>query len=64
MCHRAGGPGARLVAQACVAIPLTQDSLGEDGLIGSPQIRAELAAALSTLLAHIPSPDLSPPASP
>jgi chromate reductase, NAD(P)H dehydrogenase (quinone) len=41
--------GADIVEAACVDIPLTQDSLGEDGLIISEEIRREVALALATL---------------
>jgi chromate reductase len=41
--------GADIVEEACVDIPLTQDSLGEDGLIISEEIRREVTIALANL---------------
>ena len=42
--------GAVIVEPACVDIPLTQDSLGEDGLIVSNDIRRDVATALAALI--------------
>jgi NAD(P)H-dependent FMN reductase len=51
--------GADMVEEACVDIPLTQDSLGEDGLICSPEVRTQVAKALAELVAHIPEPQVT-----
>ena len=45
-----GYVGAVIVEPACVDIPLTRESLGDDGLIISDDIRAEVAAALAALV--------------
>jgi len=42
--------GADMVEAACVDIPLTQDSLGQDGLIHAAPVRAQVATALSALV--------------
>jgi chromate reductase, NAD(P)H dehydrogenase (quinone) len=44
-----GYVGAIIVEPACVDIPLTQDSLGDDGLIMSDEVRKEVATALVAL---------------
>jgi len=38
-----------LVAPACVRIPVPRNAIGEDGLIADSEIRAAIAAALTTL---------------
>ncbi len=49
--------GAVIVGVACVDIPLTQDSLDEDGLIASDDIQREVATALATLARTLRSSD-------
>jgi chromate reductase, NAD(P)H dehydrogenase (quinone) len=48
--------GADIVEAACVDIPLTQESLGQDGLIASEGIWGYVAAALGALIAQVPGP--------
>jgi chromate reductase len=38
-----------IVEEACVRIPLARNEIAEDGLIGDPAIRQQLAAALAAL---------------
>jgi NAD(P)H-dependent FMN reductase len=45
-----GHVGAVIVEAACVDIPLTRESLGDDALIFSEKIRGEVAAALAALV--------------
>ena len=42
--------GARLVDAACARIPVHRDAVGSDGLIGDPEIRLRIAAAVTALL--------------
>ncbi len=42
--------GAVIVEAACLDVPLTQESLGEDGLIDQNDIRREVAEALAALV--------------
>jgi hypothetical protein len=44
--------GAVAVEPACVQVPVPRDAIGPDGHIADPAIRAELAAALSSLAKH------------
>jgi NAD(P)H-dependent FMN reductase len=45
--------GAKLVDAACVRIPVHRDAAGSDGLIGDPEIRFRIQAAVTTLLAAV-----------
>lgn len=38
-----------IVEDACVHIPVPREAVGEDGLIADPQLRAQIADALTTL---------------
>jgi chromate reductase, NAD(P)H dehydrogenase (quinone) len=51
--HVVGYLGAHIVEEACVDIPVTRDVVGDDGLIGSADIRRQLVAALTTLMASV-----------
>jgi chromate reductase len=42
--------GADVVEAACLDIPLTQEALGDDGLVPDPHVREELVSALGALL--------------
>jgi len=44
-----GYVGAVLVEDACRHIPVPRASIGGDGLVVDPEIRAQLAAALAAL---------------
>jgi chromate reductase len=52
--HVLGYLGAHIVEDACVDIPVTRDVVGDDGLIGSVEIRRQLVAALRALMASVP----------
>jgi hypothetical protein len=43
--------GANVVDDACVRIPVPRTAIGADGLIDHAQLRTQIAAALTTLLA-------------
>jgi len=43
--------GARIVESACLAMPVTSDSLDPDGLISSEEVRAGVSTALRELVA-------------
>ncbi len=44
-----GYVGARIVEEACVAVPVTADAVGSDGVIASEDVRTALSRALSQL---------------
>jgi NAD(P)H-dependent FMN reductase len=44
-----GYTGSRIVDAACVAAPVNRDSIGEDGEITDPGVRAAIAQVLATL---------------
>jgi chromate reductase, NAD(P)H dehydrogenase (quinone) len=44
--------GAVIVEAACVTVPLTQDQVGDEGLIASAEVRQTLATALDDLAAN------------
>lgn len=49
--------GAKVVEPACVRIPVPRDTIGTSGEIDDPALRAQIAAAVATLLdAAIPPP--------
>lgn len=48
-----GFVGADVVDGACVRVPLTRDTVGPDGTIVDPQIREQIATALTALAQHI-----------
>ncbi len=41
------------VEAACVRVPVTRDAVGPDGTIADPQIREQIAAALTALAQHV-----------
>ena len=45
--------GAELVEDACVRIPVHRDAADSEGLIGDPEIRFRVIAAITTLLAAV-----------
>ena len=45
--------GAKLIDAACVRIPVHRDAVASDGIIGDPEIRLRITAALTTLLAAV-----------
>jgi chromate reductase len=45
--------GAHIVEDACVDIPVTREGVGDDGLIGSAEIRRKLQAVLTALMASV-----------
>jgi NAD(P)H-dependent FMN reductase len=49
-----GYVGARVVAEACVRIPMTRQLVGADGLVADPGIRDQLRRVLATLSAIVP----------
>lgn len=44
---------ADVVDAACVRVPVTRDAVGPDGTIADPQIREQIAAALTALVEHV-----------
>jgi NAD(P)H-dependent FMN reductase len=42
--------GAKVITAACVRIPVPRTAIGGDGLVGDRELRAQIAAAMSTLL--------------
>jgi chromate reductase len=48
-----GYAGAVIVEAACAHIPVTPASVGDDGLISDPGIRADIAEALAQLADHV-----------
>jgi chromate reductase, NAD(P)H dehydrogenase (quinone) len=47
-----GYAGADIVEDACARIPVDRALVGDDGVIGNPAVRAEIAGAVSRLAAH------------
>jgi hypothetical protein len=45
--------GAKLVEDACVRIPDNRDAADSHGVIGDPEIRFRILAALTSLLASV-----------
>ena len=45
--------GAKLVEDACVRIPIHRDAADSHGVIGDPEIRFRIQAAVTTLLASV-----------
>lgn len=43
---------AEIVEQACAHVPVTSAMIGDDGLIGDPHVREQLAAAVAVLVEH------------
>ncbi len=48
-----GYTGTIVVEEACVRIPLGRDAVGDDGTVGDPQVRAQIAEALRALAAAV-----------
>jgi NAD(P)H-dependent FMN reductase len=48
--------GALIVEDACIRIPLPRAAVGPDGLVTDPAIRAQIATALTALLAAATQP--------
>lgn len=48
-----GFVGADVVDGACVRVPLTRDAVGPDGTIVDPQVREQIATALTALTRHV-----------
>jgi chromate reductase, NAD(P)H dehydrogenase (quinone) len=47
-----GYAGADIVKDACVRIPVDRGLVGEDGIVGDPEVREQIAAAVRALAAH------------
>jgi NAD(P)H-dependent FMN reductase len=45
--------GARLIDAACVRIPVHRDATDSEGVIGDPEIRFRIAAAVTALLTPV-----------
>jgi chromate reductase, NAD(P)H dehydrogenase (quinone) len=48
-----GFVGARIIEPACANIPIEPKTIGDDGLIGSTQVRSRVEAALRHLVAQL-----------
>ncbi len=49
---------ADIIDAACVRVPVTRDAVGSDGTITDPQIRDQIAAALTALARYIADRDI------
>ena len=55
-----GYAGADIVEPACARIPVDRAQVGEDGAVGDPQVREQIAAAVRALAAHAQAPTIGP----